>query len=128
MKEVMAIIRMNMINPTKRALSKAGISSFTATGKVQGRGKGLVDYSVLQGAQEGYQEAIAQLGPSPRLISKRLITIVVPDSKVMTVVKTVIETNHTGNPGDGKIFVLPVLDSVRVRTQEKGDDVLDIED
>ena len=46
----------------------------------------------------------------------------------MTVVKTVIEANHTGHPGDGKIFVLPVLDSVRVRTQEKGDDVLDIEE
>ena len=127
MKEVMAIIRMNMINPTKRALSKAGISSFTATGKVLGRGRGLVDYSILDGAREGHQEAIAQLGPTPRLIVKRLIMIVVPDSKVKTVVKTIIETNHTGNPGDGKIFVLPVLDSVRVRTQEKGDVVLDID-
>ena len=128
MKEVMAIIRMNMINPTKRALSKAGISSFTAPGKVLGRGKGLVDFSVLEGARKGYQEAIAQLGPSPRLVSKRLIMVVVPDSKVQTVIRTVMEVNQTGNAGDGKIFVLPVLDAIRVRTKEKGDLVLDIDE
>ena len=51
MKEVMAAIRMNKINDTKRALNEAGISSFTATGRVQGRGKGLVDYRILHGAR-----------------------------------------------------------------------------
>ncbi len=62
MKEVMAVIRMNKINDTKRALNEAGITSFTATGRVQGRGKGLVDYRILHGAEEGAPEAIAQLG------------------------------------------------------------------
>ncbi|MBN2436308.1 MAG: P-II family nitrogen regulator [Spirochaetes bacterium] len=125
MKEVMAVIRMNKINETKRALSKAGISSFTATGKVLGRGKGLVDFSLLEGAKAGYQEAIAQLGQGPRLISKRLLTVVVPDNKVNVTVKTIIQTNQTGKSGDGKIFVLPVIDAFKIRTKENGDPVLD---
>jgi nitrogen regulatory protein PII 2 len=125
MKEVMSIIRLNKINTTKRALSEAGISSFTATGKVLGRGKGTVDYRILQGAEEGYQEAIEQLGQGPRLVPKRMITVVVPDEKVDLVVKTIIEENQTGNAGDGKIFVLPVHESIRVRTGETGDEILD---
>jgi nitrogen regulatory protein PII 2 len=123
-KEVIAVIRMNMMNPTKRALADAGISSLTAR-KVMGRGQGNVDYQVLKGAEEGREEAINQLGPGPRLIPKRLLTLVVPDDKVPLVVKTLIETNQTGNPGDGKIFVLPVLDAVRVRTAEVGEAAID---
>ena len=125
MKEVMAIIRINMMNKTKKALSEADISSFTATGRVLGRGKGLVDYRIIQGAEKGYQEAISQLGQGPRLVAKRLITVTVPDDKVDLVVKTIIEVNQTGNAGDGKIFVLPIMDAVRVRTGEKGDKILD---
>lgn len=125
MKEVMAIIRINMMNKTKKALSEADISSFTATGRVLGRGKGLVDYRIIQGAENGHQEAISQLGQGPRLVAKRLITVTVPDDKVDLVVKTIIEVNQTGNAGDGKIFVLPVMDTIRVRTGEKGDKILD---
>lgn len=125
MKEVMAVIRMNMMNRTKQALADAGISSFTATGRVVGRGKGQVDFKLLKGAEEGYEEAISQLSKGPRLIPKRLLWIVVPDYLVQKTVKTIIETNQTGQPGDGKIFVLPVLDAVRVRTGELGDGVLD---
>lgn len=127
MKEVMAIIRINRMNETKRALSKAGISSFTAIGQVLGRGKGLVDYKILKGAEQGYQEAIAQLGDGPRLISKRMLSIVVPDNKVQTTVNTIISVNQTGNPGDGKIFVLPLTEAHKVRTKESGDDILDNE-
>lgn len=121
----MAIIRINMINKTKKALADAGISSFTATGNVVGRGKGKVDFKILQGAEEGYEEAISQLGKGPRLIPKRLLLVVVPDKLVSTVVETIIATNQTGQSGDGKIFVSPVLDAVRVRTGETGDQVLD---
>ena len=120
MKEILAIIRMNKINETKRALADAGISSFTAR-KVIGRGKGKVDYLLLQGAQQGYDEAINQLGPGPKLIPKRMLTIVVPDDKVDLVVRTIIRVNKTGSPGDGKIFVGPVTDAIRVRTGETGD-------
>lgn len=125
MKDVMAIIRINKINQTKEALSAAGISSFTATGKVLGRGKGLVDFRMLHGAEEGNPEAIEQLGQGPKLVPKRLLTIVVPDDKVQLVVDTIIAVNQTGNAGDGKIFVLPVLESHRVRTSESGDAILD---
>lgn len=118
MKEVMAVIRMNKINDTKRALNEAGISSFTATGRVQGRGKGLVDYRILHGAEEGAPEAIAQLGEGPRLVPKRLITVVVSDDWVDKTVETIIKTNQTGSSGDGKIFVLPILEATRVRTGE----------
>lgn len=124
MKEVMAIVRMNMMNRTKRALSDAGISSMTAR-DVLGRGKGLVDYSLLEGVEKGYEEAISQLGQSQRLIPKRLLLIIVPDKLVETTVRTIIGVNRTGKSGDGKIFVMPVQDSVSVRTGECGDTVLD---
>ncbi|MFZ9023629.1 MAG: P-II family nitrogen regulator, partial [Anaerohalosphaeraceae bacterium] len=122
--EVLAVIRMNKMNETKRALADAGVASMTAR-KVIGRGKGKVDYLLLKGAEEGYEEAINQLSPGPKLIPKRMLTMVVPDSKVDVTVKTVIEVNKTGAPGDGKIFVMPVSDAVRVRTGELGDDALD---
>ncbi len=125
MKEVMAIIRINKINSTKKALSESGIPSFTATGRVLGRGKGMVDYRILHAAEGGREEAIAQLGQGPRLVAKRMITVVLPDDKVVLAVKTIIEVNQTGNAGDGKIFVLPVADSIRVRTGETGNEVLD---
>lgn len=124
MKEVLAVIRMNKMNETKRALADAGIASLTAR-KVIGRGQGKVDYLLLKGAEAGYEEAINQLSPGPKLIPKRMLTMVVPDSKVELTVKTVIDINKTGSPGDGKIFVMPVSDAVRVRTGEIGDDALD---
>lgn len=124
MKEVLAIIRMNRMNTTKQALADAGISAFNAR-PVYGRGKGNVDFRILQGAQDGHPEAIAQLGNGPKLIPKRMVSIVVPDEKVETVVKTIIASNQTGHAGDGKIFVVPVEESIRVRTGEHGDLALD---
>jgi nitrogen regulatory protein PII 2 len=124
MKEILAVIRMNMMNPTKKALTECGAVSMTAR-KVIGRGKGKVDYMLLKGAEAGYDEAINQLSAGPKLIPKRMLTLVVPDDKVDGVVKTIMEVNKTGNPGDGKIFVMPVFDAIRVRTGETGDEALD---
>jgi nitrogen regulatory protein PII 2 len=124
MKEIMAIVRINMMNKTKSALAEAGISSITARDAL-GRGKGLVDMTLLEGAEKGYEEAISQLGQSQRLIPKRVFFIVVPDKLVSKTVKTIIKVNRTGKSGDGKIFVTPVKDSVRVRTGESGDLALD---
>lgn len=118
MKEIMAVIRMNKINATKQALSDAGITSFTATGRVQGRGKGMVDYRLLHAAEDGTPEAIDQLGDGPRLVPKRLITVVVSDDWVDRTVEAIIGYNQTGTAGDGKIFVLPIMEAVRVRTGE----------
>lgn len=124
MKEILAIIRMNKMNETKQALADAGIASFTAR-KVMGRGKGKVDYLLLKGAEDGYEEAISQLAPGPKLIPKRMLSVVVPDGSVRTVVKTIIDVNQTGAPGDGKIFVMPVREAVRIRTDERDDLALD---
>jgi nitrogen regulatory protein PII 2 len=124
MKEIMAIVRINMMNKTKKALADAGISSITARDAL-GRGKGLVDLTLLEGAEKGYEEAVAQLGQSQRLIPKRIFFIAVPDRLVSKTVKTIIAVNRTGKSGDGKIFVMPLMDSIRVRTAESGDQVLD---
>ena len=124
MKEVMAIIRMNMINRTKKALSVAGISSITARDAL-GRGKGIIDMELLKGAEKGFEEAISQLGQTSRLIPKRILFMVLPDKLVDTAVATIIKENQTRRSGDGKIFITPVLDAIRVRTNEKGDSALD---
>ena len=124
MKEIMAFVRMNMMNRTKKALGDVNVPSFTAR-ECLGRGKGMVDFSVLRGAERGYEEAIAQLGQSQRLIPKRWLTIVVPDRLVGKTVETIIAVNKTGKAGDGKIFVLPVDEVYRVRTGESGDRALD---
>lgn len=117
MKEVLAVIRMNKMNETKQALADAGIGSFTAR-KVAGRGRGKVDYMLLRGAEQGHEEAISQLGPGPKLVPKRMLFVVVPDKIVPRVVNAIIDVNHTGNPGDGKVFVMPVTEAVRIRTAE----------
>jgi nitrogen regulatory protein PII 2 len=124
MKEVMAIVRLNAMNKTKKALADAGITSITAKDAL-GRGKGLIDLQVLRGAEKGYEEAISQLGGSQRLIPKRQITVIVPDKLVEKTVRTLIKANQTGKPGDGKIFIMPVMDSISVRTGFIGDVTLD---
>ncbi len=125
MKEVMAIIRMNMINKTKDALAEAGFGSLTCR-KVFGRGKKAVNYEIIKEimTQTEAQLASPQLAESisegHRLIQKRLLTLIVNDDESDKVVDIIMKTNSTGNSGDGKIFVMSVEDSIRVRTGEKG--------
>lgn len=125
MKLIMAIIRIDKMNATKRALSNAGLPSMTATGKVFGRGKGLWDAKVLEGVKKDLPEALAHLGKEPRLRPQRVITLVVTDEKKDKAIETIIEANQTPEPGDGKIFVIPIIDSIKVRTGESGDSSLD---
>jgi len=124
MKEVLAIVRLNAMNKTKKALADAGITSVTARDAL-GRGKGLIDIQILRGAEKGYEEAISQLGGSQRLIPKRILTVIVPDKLVEKTVRTLIKANQTGKSGDGKIFIMPVMDSISVRTGLSGDATLD---
>jgi nitrogen regulatory protein PII 2 len=119
MKEIIAVVRMDMMNRTKAALTAAGVDAFFAH-EAQGRGKGFVNSSVLEGAESGYEEAAAVLGEKGKLYPKRMVTVVVMDDMVDDVVEAITEVNRTGKPGDGKIFVLPLGDAVRVRTGEKG--------
>lgn len=127
MKEVMCVIRMNKVNQTKEALVEAGFPSVTFR-KVFGRGKKSLDQAMAQSyIDEGkkvpasYDESISEKG---RLIPKRLITLIVNDDKVKTVVDAIMAINSTGSPGDGKIFILPIEESYRVRDGKSGTEVL----
>ncbi|MEE4241711.1 MAG: P-II family nitrogen regulator [Desulfopila sp.] len=119
MKEVIAVVRMNMMNKTKAALTEAGIDAFFAH-EAQGRGLGFVNRKLIKGAEEGYEEAATLLGEKGKLYPKRMVTVVVEDDEVDSVVEAIIGANQSGKPGDGKIFIMPVADAVRVRTGETG--------
>ena len=127
MKEIMAIIRLNMMNKTKDALSQAGFPSITCR-KVMGRGKKKVDFSLIQSiVEENALQAprlAEELSEGHRLVPKRFVTLIVNDEEVQKVVDTIMEVNSTGNPGDGKIFVLPISDVYRVRTGEAGEEAI----
>lgn len=123
MKEITAIIRMNMVSKTKDALLKGGFPSFTCR-KVVGRGKKKVDFSMIDEKlservilNAGIAEEISEMH---RLVPKRMVVLLVNDEDVDKVVNKIIEVNKTGNPGDGKIFVTDVIDVARVRTGETG--------
>lgn len=109
MKEVVVILRPKMYFETKDALVKAGFHSLTVQ-EIIGRGKEPVQYD--------YDGEVV----SHRLVAKRMITIYVRDEDVPFLVDTIVEVNKTNSAGDGKIFVLPVADGVRIRTGERGNE------
>lgn len=122
MKEVMAFIRVNKINPTKKALAEGGFPAFTCR-PVLGRGKKRIDPELLSLVLETGELPMSPKGEylteSFRWIPKRLITLIVEDQQVKDVVDILIKTNQTGNPGDGKIFVLPIYEAYTVRSGER---------
>jgi nitrogen regulatory protein PII 2 len=124
MKEVIAIIRRHNLQETKAGLLGIGVSALTMV-SVEGRGKqkGLPgwNYELDPGLMELDEK---NTGVSMRFIPKRMITTVVEDEDVPKVVETIIRTNQTGHIGDGKIFVCPVEDAVRVRTGENGEQAI----
>ena len=127
MKEVIAIIRQNTINQAKKALAEAGFASLTAA-KAQGRGRRPVEFEVLHAVNERpdmSSELLPTLSQGGRLIPKRYLELVVPDDRVQEAVASILSVCSTGAPGDGKIFVLPVADAVRVRTGDTGEDAID---
>jgi len=125
MKEIWAIIRIDKVNQTKRALVAAGFPSLTAR-KCAGRGKGNVEYLIRPTAgAEQYEEASHPAEKGPKLMPKRIMMLVVPDALKDKAVQAIMSANQTGRPGDGKIFVMPVLDAIRIRTGETGDTAVD---
>lgn len=125
MKMVMAIIRIDKMNETKKALAEIGCPSMTVYGKVHGRGKGKFDAKVIEGVRNDQPEAIELLGPEPPLRPHRMVQVICQSKKVKDVIDAIIDSNQTEKPGDGKIFVLPMTEVIRVRTQEKNDEALD---
>lgn len=121
MKEIIAVIRSNKLSRTKKALEDAGFPSFTCR-SVMGTGKKVIDPNIVRFAVE--DDGVSNLTPSDviysmsRLVPKRLFVMIVPDENVKEVVDIFIEANSEGNPGDGKIFVLPIFESFRVRDGE----------
>lgn len=121
MKLILAMIRIDRMSATKLALSDVGLPSFTAM-PVLGRGRGRGGFEIAANLDPDQRELILEMS---RLKSKRMITLVVSEDKKDLAVETIIKTNQTGKSGDGKIFVIPAIDSVRVRTGEAGDITLD---
>jgi nitrogen regulatory protein PII 2 len=121
MKEVMAFIRTNKVNATKKALAEGGFPAFTCR-PVLGRGKQSVDPALLSMVMEsGEIPRDAQgehMTEAYRLIPKRFITLIVEDGQVEKAVDILIKTNQTGSKGDGKVFVLPIFEAYTVRSGE----------
>lgn len=122
MKEIMAFIRLNKVNDTKHALALAGLPSFTCS-KGVGRGKkplaSIATQVILENEGAVPSNEIGEtLAESIRLVPRRCFSLVVDDEIVPVAVKTIIEINQTGNPGDGKIFVLPIGHGYNIRTGE----------
>lgn len=132
MKEIIAVVRMNKTSATKQALVKSGAAGFTAL-KVMGRGRLVQDESsiierknkLLQLAGDDEQETallIEGFLTGERLFPRRLFNVLANDEDVEGIVAAITAANRTdNNVGDGKIFVLPVTDAVRVRTGETGE-------
>jgi nitrogen regulatory protein PII 2 len=130
MKEVMSIIRMNMVGKTKKALLEAGYPAMTVV-PVTGRGKRKVDYNVINALLDGESadsvltnvsnEDAEVISEAHRLIPKRLILMVAREEDVNEIVDIITEVNQTGSMGDGKIFVVPMEESYRIRTGEAGE-------
>jgi len=112
MKKVEAIIRPFKLDDVRDALQDLGIKGMTIT-EVKGFGR-------QKGHTEIYRGAEYQIDALPKI----KIEIVVPDALVDRVIDAVIKFGKTGQVGDGKIFVIPVEEAVRVRTEESGDAAL----
>jgi nitrogen regulatory protein PII len=107
-----AIIKPNKLEVVKAALTKLGILGCTA---VECKG-----FARQLGHNEKYRGPKMQAGFVPKV----LLQIVVKDPDKDAVVAAIVEVARTGNVGDGKIFVIPVAEVIRVRTGETGESAL----
>ncbi|MFY9487961.1 MAG: P-II family nitrogen regulator [Solirubrobacterales bacterium] len=112
MKKIEAFVRHEAFDPIRRDLLDSGVPSMSVTDvKGSGRQKGVTEH--YRGA-----ELVIHLRP------KLKIECVVDDSEVEKVVDIILNNARTGEVGDGKIFIIPVEETIRIRTGERGDDVL----
>ncbi|MDX6632166.1 MAG: nitrogen regulatory protein 1 [Solirubrobacterales bacterium] len=116
MKKIEAFIRHEAFEPIRTELLERGIPSLSITEvKGSGRQKGIV---------EQYRGSQLTVNVRPKL----KIECVVDDTEKGVVVETILKHARTGEVGDGKIFVLPVEEAIRIRTGEEGDEVLQAHD
>jgi nitrogen regulatory protein PII len=112
MKMIIAIIRPHRLQEVKEALAKAGVAGMTVT-EVRGAGR-----------QKGQIERYRGSEYSIDLLAKCKIEIVASDEQYDDVIQAIRNSAYTGEIGDGKIFVINVDDSIRIRTGEHGEDSL----
>jgi nitrogen regulatory protein P-II 1 len=112
MKKIEAIIRPFKIDDVREALIEIGIKGMTIT-EVKGYGR-------QKGHTEMYRGSEYQIDFLPKM----KIEIIAPDASIDKIVETIIKSAKTGQVGDGKIFVYPVEDVIRVRTEESGEAAL----
>ena len=112
MKKVEAIIKPFKLDEVKGALHEIGIHGITIT-EVKGVGR-----------QKGHTELYRGAEYVVDFLPKVKIEIVVPDDGTQAVVETITKAAFTGRIGDGKIFVMPVDEVIRIRTGETGQDAL----
>jgi nitrogen regulatory protein PII len=112
MKLIIAIIKPFKLDEVKEALSKVGVDGMTVT-EVKGFGR-----------QKGHTEIYRGSEYTVDFLPKVKIEVGVPDDQVAKVVEAISKGAKTGKIGDGKIFVLPLEDVLRIRTDERGDSAL----
>jgi nitrogen regulatory protein PII len=112
MKLVIAVVKPFKLEAVREALEGIGIHGMTAT-EVTGYGR-----------QKGHTEIYRGAEYLVSFLPKVKIEVVVSDDRVDDVVETIERTAHTGEIGDGKIFVTPIESALRIRTGESGDDAL----
>ena len=113
MQKIEAIIRPEKLDPVKDALSDAGFAGMNIV-HVTGRG---VQRGIVHMGRGGETFTVDML-------PKVKIDVVVKDTDVEKVVNLICDAAARGNIGDGKIFVMPVTNAIRVRTNERGDDAV----
>lgn len=109
MKKITAIVRPEKLEPLKDALFEAKVSGMTIS-QVQGCG-----------SQHGWKEYYRGTEVLLNMVPKVKFELVVADGEVDGLVKVITETARTGNVGDGKIFVSPIDEVIRIRTDERGE-------
>ena len=112
LKKIEAIIKPFKLDDVKEALNEIGIQGMT-TSEVKGYGR-----------QKGHKEIYRGAEYVVDFIPKIRIEIVVDSEMADQVVETIIQASNTGKIGDGKIFVFPVEEAIRVRTGERGNDAI----
>ena len=112
MKKIEAIIKPFKLDEVREALSEIGVTGLTVT-EVKGFGR-----------QKGHTELYRGAEYVVDFLPKVKIEIVVSDESVETAIDSIVKAAHTGKIGDGKIFVMPVEQVVRIRTGETGDAAL----
>jgi nitrogen regulatory protein PII len=112
MKKIEAIIKPFKLEDVKEALSEVGVEGMTVV-EVKGFGR-----------QKGHTEIYRGSEYTVDFLPKVKIEVVVEDNRCDTVVDAIVKSANTGKIGDGKVFVSEILESVRIRTGEKGNDAI----